>query len=47
VELVAEGDPEQVAGFLEAIARRMAGHVTRTTVREAAPAGHEGFSIRH
>jgi acylphosphatase len=47
VELVAEGDPEQVASFLDAIAQRMAGYVTRTTVQEITPAGHKGFSIRH
>jgi acylphosphatase len=47
VELVAEGDPDQVAAFLDAIARRMAGYITRTTVQEVAPAGQKGFSIRH
>jgi acylphosphatase len=47
VELVAEGDPKQVAAFLDAIARRMAGYVTRTTVQEVTPADLEGFSIRH
>jgi acylphosphatase len=47
VELAAEGEPDQVDGFLEAVARRMAHYVTRTTVEERAPEGHQGFSIRH
>jgi acylphosphatase len=47
VELVAEGEPDEVAAFLDAIAQRMAAYISRATVREVAPAGHQGFSIRH
>jgi acylphosphatase len=47
VELVAEGEAEQVSAFLDAIAQRMAGYISRTTIQEIAPAGHKGFSIRH
>ncbi len=47
VELVAEGAADQVEAFLAAVARRMAGYVTHTRVREDAPAGHAGFAIRH
>jgi len=47
VELVAEGTPDEVDGFLAAVANRMAGYVERTTVRDEPSGGHQGFRIRH
>ncbi|HEV3263116.1 MAG TPA: acylphosphatase [Gemmataceae bacterium] len=47
VELVAEGRVEQVDAFLDTVARRMAGHIERTTVREESPGGYKGFRIRY
>jgi acylphosphatase len=47
VELVAEGEPESVESFLAAVAQRMAGYITNTTVLDAAPSGQRGFRIRH
>jgi acylphosphatase len=47
VELVAEGPADEVEAFLGALARRMADCIERTTVRDEAPAGHQGFHIRH
>ncbi len=46
VELVAEGDGVAVESFLTAVARRMAGYITATLVRDEAPAGYTGFEIR-
>jgi acylphosphatase len=47
VELLAEGPPAVVEGFLGALARRMAGYIELTTVAEEAPAGLQGFRIRY
>jgi acylphosphatase len=47
VVLVAEGEPDQVNGFLAALAQRMAGHVTHTVVEDEAPSGLNGFRIRY
>lgn len=47
VELVAEGEESVVAAFLAAVAQRMAGYITQTTVQDAAPSGQSGFRIRH
>jgi acylphosphatase len=47
VELVAEGEATEVDGFLDAIARRMAGYIEQQTVREEAARGFQGFTIRH
>ena len=47
VELVAEGAGEEVKAFLDAVARRMADYIERTTVQDETPAGHQGFQIRH
>jgi acylphosphatase len=47
VELLAEGEADAVEAFLVAVARRMAGYVTNTTVEDAAPTGQTGFQIRH
>lgn len=46
VELVAEGEESAVEAFLAAVARRMAGYITNTTVQDAAVTGHRGFQIR-
>jgi acylphosphatase len=47
VELVAEGEAEAVEAFIAAVAQRMAGYVTNTTVQDAAPSGQSGFRIRY
>lgn len=47
VELVAEGEDSVVEAFLAAVAQRMAGYITNTTVQDAAPSGQRGFRIRH
>jgi acylphosphatase len=46
VEIIAEGDADQVDGFLAAVAERMAGNIARTTVQEAPSPGHHGFFVR-
>lgn len=46
VELVAEGEPDQVDGLLTAVARRMAYHLTDAAVEDCSAAGYKGFSIR-
>ena len=47
VELVVEGEAEVVEAFLAAVAQRMAGYITKTTVVETAATGQRGFHIRH
>lgn len=47
VELVAEGQTDQVKGFLEAVSRRMAGYIEHADVTEGRPGGANGFHIRH
>jgi acylphosphatase len=47
VELVAEGEADQVHGFLKAVARRMGGYIEGTTVSDETPEGTTGFRIRH
>jgi acylphosphatase len=46
VELVAEGEDSVVEAFLAAVAQRMAGYISKTTVQDAAPTGQRGFRIR-
>jgi acylphosphatase len=46
VELVAEGEDSAVEVFLAAVARRMAGYISDTTVQDIAPTGQRGFQIR-
>ena len=46
VEIIAEGVADQVDGFLAAVAERMAGNITRTTVQDAPSPGHYGFFVR-
>jgi acylphosphatase len=47
VELVAEGETDQVEAFLAAVAQRMAGYIEATTVTDERPGGAKGFHIRH
>jgi acylphosphatase len=47
VELVAEGEPDQVNAFLTAIADRMADYITQATVSDEACAGYQDFEIRY
>jgi len=46
VELVAEGEAEEVESFLAAIARRMAGYIEHTSVEDGPCRGYKGFQIR-
>lgn len=46
VELVAEGEDEQVNAFLAAIARHLGGYIERDFVRDAPAGGYKGFQIR-
>jgi acylphosphatase len=45
VELVAEGEQEQVTAFLRAVAERMGLYIQRTTVHDCTPGGQQGFRI--
>ena len=47
VELVAEGEADEVERFLAAVARRMGPNIDRAAVRDEAPADRRGFHIRH
>ena len=47
VELLAEGEADQVDGFLAAIAQRMAGYIEDVAITDEAPSGVTGFRIRH
>jgi acylphosphatase len=47
VELVAEGEADEVERFLAAVAARMAGYIAQTSVHDAPPEGRTGFLIRH
>jgi acylphosphatase len=47
VELVAEGEADEVGRFLAAVAGRMAANIEHAAVQEEAPAGRQGFHIRH
>lgn len=47
VELVAQGEAEQVDAFLAALAERMAGNIARTTVYDEPVGTYQGFEIRH
>jgi acylphosphatase len=46
VELVAEGAADQVAAFLDALARRMQEYIDTTTVTAETATGLQGFGIR-
>ena len=47
VELVAEGEREQVDAFLAAVARKMAEYIRQTTVEEIPSGGYKKFEIRY
>ena len=47
VELVAEGEPDQVNAFLAAVRRRMAGYIEEEAATDEVPSGAAGFRIRH
>ncbi len=47
VELVAEGEADEVERVLAAVAARMADHIARTDVHDEPPQGRQGFLIRH
>jgi acylphosphatase len=47
VELVAEGEKDEVERFLAEVVARMAGNIAQTIVRDAPPEGRQGFFIRH
>ena len=46
VELVAEGAPEEVDRFLEAVAGKMAGYIKGHSLQDTTVQGFEEFSIR-
>ena len=45
VELVVEGEEDQVTAFLRAVADHMGWYIHRTTVHDATPGGQQGFRI--
>jgi acylphosphatase len=47
VELVAEGEEEAVARFLDAVAYRMRGYIQSVAVSDETACGHRSFVIRH
>jgi acylphosphatase len=47
VELVAEGEPDDVAAFLAAVARQMSRSIDGQTVHDETPKGYKGFGIRY
>jgi acylphosphatase len=47
VELVAEGEADEIDRLLATVARRMAGYIEDTTVSEETPTGAAEFRIRH
>jgi acylphosphatase len=46
VELVAQGEPDAVRRFLDAVARRMADYIATATQRDEEPGDYRGFQIR-
>jgi acylphosphatase len=47
VELVAQGEADQVEAFLGALAKRMANYIRKTTVVDESPENYQGFEIRY
>src|ERR1700732_525173 len=47
VEVVAEGPPEEVDAFLEAVAQGMADYIARSEIAEQPTSKLQGFRIRH
>jgi acylphosphatase len=46
VEVLAEGSPDQVEGYLSTLAQRMSGYIERTDVVDEGPLGGSGFRVR-
>jgi acylphosphatase len=47
VELVAEGEADQVDAFLQAVAQQMADYIRKATMQDESPCNYQGFAIRH
>jgi acylphosphatase len=47
VELVAQGEADQVEAFLKSVATRMAGYIGRATVTDESPGNFQGFHTRY
>jgi acylphosphatase len=47
VEVVAEGEADEVERFLTAVAARMAPNIERSSAHDEPSAGRRGFHIRH
>jgi acylphosphatase len=47
VELLVEGEADQVDAYLDALARRMAGYIHDTAIQDEPPQGLQGFGVRH
>jgi acylphosphatase len=47
VELAAEGPPDQVNAFLEAVAQRMADYIRTCTTQDDSPGNYQDFDIRY
>jgi acylphosphatase len=47
VELAAQGEDSAVEAFLAAVAQRMRGYISETTVEDAAPTKQRGFRVLH
>jgi acylphosphatase len=47
VELVAQGEADQVQAFLDAVARRMAQYIHHSSVVDENPCDYQGFGIRY
>jgi acylphosphatase len=45
VELLAEGEADQVDAFLKAVSDDMQGNISRVTVHDEPPGGRQGFNI--
>lgn len=46
VEVVAEGEPDEIDRFLTAIEQRMAGYIEDRTIQDERACGYPGFTIR-
>ena len=47
VEVVAEGQPQQVEAFLAAVAERMANYIAQSRVQDEMPGGYQEFTVRY
>jgi acylphosphatase len=46
VELVAEGEPEEVERFLDAVGERMSACIEERTIEDEQPCSYRGFVVR-